>query len=154
MPLLLAKRGGQRDHRRYAGGIVIRPVVHAPDLILPRERAAVIAVAEMIVVRANGNPGLVDPRRRTVRRQVAHNVPVGLLLALDDGAERHRDPRDVEAGHVRIGIVERLLGLLEGLPFQRAEDRVRHPAADAGGHDARPRQRGVEAHRHHVAGIR
>ena len=55
---LLRKRFGDSEHRGRARRIVVRAVVNLAGFFLAGERVAVVAAAEMVVVRAQRNPRL------------------------------------------------------------------------------------------------
>ena len=54
-----------RQHGRRARGVVVGAAMHASGFLFGRERQAVGAGSEMIVVRAERDPGLGTRRRRT-----------------------------------------------------------------------------------------
>ena len=111
------------------------------------------AAAEVIVVGAQRDPGLGqgDPGGG---RQVPRHVEALLLLAHDRGLHRDGHSGQGEAGGVRIARVEGLLDVVERPVLHAGEERPGGIARDAGSDDARAGQRGVEAHRDGLAGVR
>src|SRR5260370_37787875 len=110
----------------------------------------------MIVMRTEGDPGLLERAGRPGRREVRRDVVPRAFLANDGRSDRDRDVRDVEPRDVRVGGVERLLcGPERLLPAgERGEDLVADSAADGGSHDARSGERCVWAHRDGFNGAR
>jgi hypothetical protein len=127
--------------------------VNPSGFFLSRERAAVAAAAEVIVVRPDRHPRFTDARHVHRRRQVGDDVVSGLLFAGDPRVQRQRQVGQCEAGDVRIRRVERLLDGADRLVRHDGEHRSRDRATDARGGDARAGERRVEAHRHRFARV-
>jgi len=148
------QRGGNRQNRRRSRRIVVRAEMNLVDLVLRGEGVAGLAVAEVVEVRADGHPWLRQRRSAGRRRQVADHVVGRPLLALDVRTHGHVHVGDGESRHVRIAGVQGRLRAIECLVRHACKDRVGGVGADAGGHDARTRERRVEAHGHGLAGVR
>ncbi len=91
--LFLRERVGDAQHGRRARGVVVGAAMHASGFLLRRERQAVGAGPEMVVVRAEGDPRLRTRRRRRRRGQIAADVAAGARLAHDRGVHRRRRRR-------------------------------------------------------------
>ena len=128
---LFGQRLADRQHRRRSRRVVVGAGVDPARLFLARERAAAVAVAEMIVVRPERDPRLLHARRRRRGRQVGDDVVPGLLLALDRCLDVRGDAGQVESRDVRVSGIERLLRVLERLVLGAREQRLRRLAGDA-----------------------
>jgi hypothetical protein len=98
---LLRKGLADGEHGGRARRVVVGAHMHAPGLFFGGERVAVIAAAQMIVVRAEDYPRLVR-RRAAGRRQIGGDIVSRPLLAFDDRVDAHLDARECETGHVRV----------------------------------------------------
>ena len=154
-PPFLRERVGDAQHGRRAGRVVVGAAVHAPGLLLGRERHAVGAGPEMVVVRAERHPRLRTRRRGRRGRQIADDVAARPRFANDRRVHADLDAGQREARHVRVAGVERFLRLRQRLPRGAGcEQGRRDLVRDAERENAGARDRRVERHRRQFAGVR
>ena len=153
MTRFLGERRGDRENRGGARRVVVRTGMHFSRVLFRRERIACFAVAEMIVVRADGDPRLRRCRHGTRGRQIRDDVVARSLLTQHLGVDVNRRVGNREPGRVRIRVVQRLLHILE-LLASAGEDPISHLTGDRRGDDAGSGECGVERHRRQLAGVR
>ena len=93
---------GQGEDRRRARRVVVGAVVDAAGFFFARQRVAIAAAPEVIVVRAGGDPRLFDAGDCSGRRQVRHDVAAGLLLAMHGRLHGDGDTGNRKTGDVRV----------------------------------------------------